>query len=133
MPVDAFAVLAEPTRRRILDVLRTADASVNELVAAVAVSQPTVSKHLKVLREAGFVTVRTARQQRIYAIDVRELRRLDAWLEPYRQLWTRHLDALERHLDRVDATGPTGAAAPTGARESTGPRSQRGGRRDEAR
>jgi DNA-binding transcriptional ArsR family regulator len=106
MPADAFTVLAEPTRRRILDVLRTAEASVNELVAAVAVSQPTVSKHLKVLREAGFVTVRTARQQRIYAIDVRELRRIDAWLEPYRQLWTRHLDALERHLDRVDAKQP---------------------------
>jgi DNA-binding transcriptional ArsR family regulator len=108
MPVDAFAVLAEPTRRRILDVLCTTEASVNELAAAVAVSQPTASKHLKVLREAGFVTVRTARQQRIYAIDVRELRRIDAWLEPYRQLWTRHLDALERHLARVDASEPTG-------------------------
>ena len=108
MPVDAFAVLAEPTRRRILDVLRTSKASVNELVAAVAVSQPTVSKHLKVLREAGFVTVRTARQQRIYAIDVGELRRIDDWLAPYRQLWTRHLDALERHLARVDAKEPAG-------------------------
>jgi DNA-binding transcriptional ArsR family regulator len=120
MPVDAFAVLAEPTRRRILDALRTAEASVNELVATVAVSQPAVSKHLKVLREAGFVTVRTARQQRIYAIDTRELRRIDAWLEPYRQLWTRHLDALERHLDRVDAKERPGAKEPPGARGADG-------------
>ena len=126
MPVDAFAVLAEPTRRRILDVLRTDEASVNELVAAVAVSQPAVSKHLKVLREAGFVTVRTARQQRIYAIDTRELRRIDAWLEPYRQLWTRHLDALERHLERVDAKARPGGKEPPGARRPTR------GRRDEA-
>jgi DNA-binding transcriptional ArsR family regulator len=111
MPVDSFAVLAEPTRRRILDLLRTSEASVNELVAAVAISQPTVSKHLKVLREAGFVSVRTARQQRIYAIDVRELRRIDAWLEPYRQLWTRHLDALERHLARVDRKESSGDGA----------------------
>ena len=116
MPVDAFAVLAEPTRRRILDVLRTAEASVNELVAIVAVSQPTVSKHLKVLREAGFVTVRTARQQRIYAIDTQQLRHIDAWLEPYRQLWTRHLDALERHLDRVDIKDPASTRERTGRR-----------------
>jgi len=112
MPADAFAVLAEPTRRRILDVLRTDEASVNELVAAVAVSQPAVSKHLKVLREAGFVTVRTVRQQRIYAIDTRELRRIDAWLEPYRRLWTRHLDALERHLDRAGAKQRSDATEP---------------------
>jgi DNA-binding transcriptional ArsR family regulator len=132
MPVDAFAVLAEPTRRRILDVLRTAEASVNELVAAVAVSQPAVSKHLKVLREAGFVTVRTARQQRIYAIDTRELRRIDAWLEPYRQLWTRHLDALERHLDRVGAKEPPGSKDRPGAKERPGAGEPRRRRRDEA-
>ena len=127
MPVDAFAGLAEPTRRRILDVLRTAEASVNELVAAVAVSQPAVSKHLKVLREAGFVTVRTARQQRIYAIDTGELRRIDAWLTPYRELWTRHLDALERHLDRIDAKEAPGAEEALRAKEPTTRR-----RRDEA-
>ena len=95
--------MTSPIRRagtRALAITATLVAGI--LIAAVAASQPTVSKHLKVLREAGFVSVRTARQQRIYAIDVRELRRIDAWLEPYRQLWTRHLDALERHLARVD-------------------------------
>jgi len=102
---DAFAVLAEPTRRRILDELRGSPASVGDLVSAVSISQPAMSKHLKVLREAGFVTVRIAAQQRIYAIDPQALRALDVWLEPYRALWTRHLDALERHLDRVDPRG----------------------------
>jgi DNA-binding transcriptional ArsR family regulator len=97
--VDAFAVLAEPTRRRILDKLRRSESSVGDLVESLAVSQPTVSKHLKVLREAGFVSCRTAAQQRIYRIEVRPFVALDEWLEPYRRLWTRHLDALERHLD----------------------------------
>jgi len=97
--VDTFAVLAEPTRRSILDELRTSERSVGELVASVAVSQPTMSKHLKVLREAGFVSCRTAAQQRIYRIEAGPLRELDEWLRPYRNLWDRHLDALERHLD----------------------------------
>jgi DNA-binding transcriptional ArsR family regulator len=100
--VDAFAVLAEPTRLRILDQLRTSDRSVGELVEALAVSQPTMSKHLKVLREAGFVSSRTAAQQRIYRIEAQRLQVLDEWLEPYRRLWTRHLDALERHLDNQE-------------------------------
>ncbi|GIJ44997.1 transcriptional regulator [Virgisporangium aliadipatigenens] len=99
---DAFAVLAEPTRRLILDRLRTTECSVGELVAALGVSQPTVSKHLKVLRDAGFVASRTAAQQRIYRIDLRALRQVDDWLAPYRRLWTHHLDALERHLDRQE-------------------------------
>lgn len=100
--MDAFVVLAEPTRLRILDQLRTSDRSVGELVEALAVSQPTMSKHLKVLREAGFVSSRTAAQQRIYRIEARRLQALDEWLEPYRRLWTRHLDALERHLDNQE-------------------------------
>ncbi len=99
VPVDTFAVLAEPTRRRILDRLRLADSSVGELVGTLAVAQPAVSKHLKVLREAGFVSCRTAAQQRIYRIEPAPFEALDAWLTPYRELWTRHLDALERHLD----------------------------------
>ena len=106
MSADAFAVLAEPTRRRILARLRAADSSVNELVEALGVSQPTMSKHLKVLREAGFVSSRVATQQRIYRIETGPLQALDAWLEPYRSLWNRHLDALERHLDRVDVRHP---------------------------
>ena len=99
MPADEFAVLAEPTRRRILDQLRSADSSVGELVSRLAVTQPAVSKHLKVLRDAGFVSCRSAAQQRIYRIEAAPLEAVDAWLAPYRQLWTRHLDALERHLD----------------------------------
>ncbi|GGR78802.1 transcriptional regulator [Micromonospora fulviviridis] len=92
-------MLAEPTRRRILDRLRRSESSVGELVAALGMSQPAVSKHLKVLREAGLVTCRTAAQQRIYRIDLRPLRAVDDWLGPYRRMWTDHLDALERHLD----------------------------------
>jgi DNA-binding transcriptional ArsR family regulator len=98
----AFAVLAEPTRRRILDELRGSDRSVNELVGALAMSQPAVSKHLKVLRDAGLVSRRTVAQQRIYRLDAGPLRTLDEWLAPYRQLWSTHLDALERHLDRQE-------------------------------
>ncbi len=97
--MDAIAVLAEPTRRRILDELRLAERSVGDLVAALAMSQPAVSKHLKVLREAGFVASRTAAQQRIYRLEPGPFRALDAWLAPYRRLWNRHLDALEHHLE----------------------------------
>jgi DNA-binding transcriptional ArsR family regulator len=100
--VDAFAVIAEPTRRRILDALRRSESSVGELVEALAVSQPTLSKHLKVLREAGFVSCRTAAQQRIYRIEARPFEALDEWLEPYRRLWSNHLDALVRHLDNQE-------------------------------
>ena len=99
MPVDAIAVLAEPTRRRILDELRLGDSSVGQLVEKLAMSQPAVSKHLKVLREAGFVSSRTAAQQRIYSLEPAPFRALDAWLAPYRRMWNRHLTALERHLE----------------------------------
>ncbi|MFF2848014.1 ArsR/SmtB family transcription factor [Streptomyces sp. NPDC058001] len=100
--MDTFSVLSEPTRRRILDRLLVGDSSVNELVETLRVSQPTVSKHLKVLRDAGFVTCRTQAQQRIYRIHARPFQALDDWLQPYRALWDRHLDALERHLDALD-------------------------------
>lgn len=100
MSADTFAVLAEPTRRRILDELCASESSVGDLVDALAVSQPTMSKHLKVLRDAGFVSRRVAAQRRIYRVEAPPFERLDEWLEPYRRLWARHLDALERHLDR---------------------------------
>lgn len=97
--LDAFTILAEPTRRRILDQLRDAEHSVGQLVDSLGVSQPAVSKHLRVLREAGFVSCRIAARQRIYRLDPGPLRAVDGWLDPYRRLWNRHLDALERHLD----------------------------------
>jgi len=100
--VDAFTVLAEPTRRRILDELVGAEASVGALVDALALSQPTVSKHLRVLRDAGFVSCRSHAQQRIYRVEPEPLQAVATWLEPYRRLWTRHLDALARHLDEQE-------------------------------
>lgn len=102
MPADAFAVVAEPTRRRILDELRACEHSVGQLVDALAVSQPAVSKHLKVLRDAGLVSCRTAAQQRIYRLEAAPFQALDEWIAPYRAMWTTHLDALERHLDRQE-------------------------------
>lgn len=104
-PVDTlFAVLVEPNRRRILDLLRDGQRSVNEIVEALGLSQPAVSKHLRVLKEAGLVEVRPDAQRRLYALRPEALSELDEWLAPYRRLWEKHLDALERHLDtRPDA------------------------------
>ncbi|MFC0436725.1 helix-turn-helix transcriptional regulator [Kutzneria buriramensis] len=96
-----FEVLAEPSRRRILDLLRVQERSVNQLVDQLELSQPAVSKHLRVLREAGLVTVRVDAQRRCYRLRLDPLRELDDWLAPYRRLWSEHLDALERHLDRM--------------------------------
>jgi DNA-binding transcriptional ArsR family regulator len=97
----AFEVLAEPNRRRILDLLRAGERPVGDLVDALAVSQPAVSKHLRVLRDAGFVEARTEAQRRIYRLRHEPLRDLDDWLAPYRQLWSARLDDLERHLDAM--------------------------------
>ena len=94
-----FEVLAEPSRRRILDLLRDEERSVGQLVDHLELSQPAVSKHLRVLREAGLVTVRVDAQRRRYRLRLDPLRELDDWLAPYRRLWSDHLDALERHLD----------------------------------
>jgi DNA-binding transcriptional ArsR family regulator len=102
MAVDVFGVVAEPTRRRILDQLRMRESSVGELVSTLAVSQPTMSKHLRVLREAGFVSSRVEAQQRIYRVEAQRFRAIDDWLAPYRRLWNSHLDALERHLDNEE-------------------------------
>ena len=102
MNSESFAVLAEPTRLRILAELTACDRSVGELVGTLKLSQPAVSKHLKVMRDAGFVSCRIAAQQRIYRIETQPFEILDAWLAPYRRLWAKHLDALERHLDGED-------------------------------
>ena len=97
-----FAVLAEPSRRRILDLLREGDRSVGDLVEGLEMSQPGVSKHLKVLKEAGLVEVRADAQRRRYRLRAEPLAELDAWLEPYRHLWSVRLDALEAHLDNLE-------------------------------
>jgi DNA-binding transcriptional ArsR family regulator len=94
-----FDVLAEPTRRRILDLLLDRERPVGELVKRLKLSQPGVSKHLRVLREAGLVSVRSDAQRRIYGVRPEPLREVAEWLEPYRELWSERLDALERHLD----------------------------------
>ena len=100
MAVDMFEVVVEPHRRRILDVLREGDRSVGDLVDQLDIAQPTVSKHLKALREAGLVVVRPEAQRRWYQLRPEPLRELDAWIEPYRTAWAGRLDALARHLDR---------------------------------
>ena len=97
--LSAFSVLAEPSRRRILDILRDGEQPVNVLVAALSASQPAVSKHLRVLRDAGVVESRVDAQRRLYRVRHEGLREVDAWLEPYRAMWNDSLDALERHLD----------------------------------
>jgi DNA-binding transcriptional ArsR family regulator len=96
-----FEVLAEPRRREILDLLRDSERPVGELVEQLALSQPAVSKHLKVLRDAGLVEVRQDAQRRWYRLRLAPLVEIDAWLEPYRDLWRDRLDALEEHLDRM--------------------------------
>ena len=95
-------VLAEPRRRDILDVLRSGEQSVSALVDGLGLSQPNVSKHLRVLREAGLVSTRPEGRRRLYRLEPRPLQELDAWLAPYRRLWTRSLDALEAHLDEME-------------------------------
>jgi DNA-binding transcriptional ArsR family regulator len=94
-----FEVLAEPTRRRILDLLRDRPRLVGELSAELGLSQPGTSKHLRVLRDAGLVKVRAEAQRRWYELDPAPLAEVDAWLAPYRWMWADRLDALERHLD----------------------------------
>jgi DNA-binding transcriptional ArsR family regulator len=96
-----FEVVAEPTRRRILDLLRERSRPVGELVGLSGLSQPLVSKHLRVLREAGLVRVRQDAQRRWYELRPEPLAELDAWLEPYRRLWAGRFDDLERHLDAM--------------------------------
>jgi DNA-binding transcriptional ArsR family regulator len=99
--VPPFDVLAEPTRRRILDLLLERPRPVAELTEALGLTQPGTSKHLRVLREAGLVRVRAEAQRRWYELRPEPLAQIDAWLQPYRRLWADSLDALERHLDTM--------------------------------
>jgi DNA-binding transcriptional ArsR family regulator len=97
---SAFDVLAEPSRREILELLRDGERPVSELVDHLNLSQPAVSKHLRVMKNAGLVEVRPDAQQRFYRICPEPLEQLDEWLEPYRKFWTTQLDRLESHLDQ---------------------------------
>jgi DNA-binding transcriptional ArsR family regulator len=96
--MSPYSALAEPHRRQILDMLLTGEHSVGDLVARLDISQPGVSKHLRVLREAGLVADRVAGRERRYSLRLDPLAEIDAWLEPYRVRWSRRLDALEHHL-----------------------------------
>lgn len=104
MTTATFEVLAEPSRRRIVEVLRNGERPVNDLVDVLRLTQPSVSKHLKVLKDAGLVSVRPDAQRRLYRLQPGPLRELDEWLAPFRALWADRLDALERHLDQMEDT-----------------------------
>jgi len=99
--VIPFEVIAEPNRRRILDLLVGAERPVGVLVDELQLSQPAVSKHLRILRDAGFVDVRSDGQRRLYRVRPEPLREIDVWLAPYRRMWKQRLDDLESHLDRT--------------------------------
>ncbi len=98
----AFEVVAEPHRRRILELLRNSDRPVGDLVDELALSQPSVSKHLRVLRDAGLVDVRHDAQRRVYRLVPEPLVEIDEWLTPFREAWARRLDALEAHLEQME-------------------------------
>ncbi len=102
-----FEILAEPNRRAILGLLVSSQQSVGAIERQLRMPQPTVSKHLRVLREAGFVESTVDAQRRLYRLKPEPFQELDAWLAPFRRFWSAHLDALERHLDRMDRSTPT--------------------------
>ena len=98
--MNVFGALADPTRAEIVDALAGGDRTVNEIVRLFEISQPSISRHLRVLREAGLVRVEPEGRKRIYRLDPAPLREIDGWLERYRKFWARKLDALESHLDQ---------------------------------
>jgi DNA-binding transcriptional ArsR family regulator len=103
---SAFAVLAEPSRRAILSLLASSERSVGEIETKLRMPQPSVSKHLRVLRQAGFVESRVDAQRRLYRVRPEPLMEVDEWLAPFRRFWSAHVDALERHLDRMERARP---------------------------
>jgi len=104
---SVFEIIAEPNRRAILSLLASSQQSVGEIGQKLRMTQPTVSKHLRVLREAGFVESTVDAQRRLYRLKPEPLQEVDLWLAQFRQLWSTHVDALERHLDRMDQPTPT--------------------------
>jgi DNA-binding transcriptional ArsR family regulator len=105
---SSFAIIAEPNRRAILSLLASSERSVGEIERRLRMPQTSVSKHLRVLREAGFVESRIEAQRRVYQIRPEPLIEVDTWLAPFRRFWTTHVDALERHLDRMAQQAPQG-------------------------
>jgi DNA-binding transcriptional ArsR family regulator len=98
---STFTMLAEPNRRAMLTLLLASECSVGEIERKLRLSQPSVSKHLRALREAGFVESRVDAQRRLYRLRPQPLMELDQWLDPFRRFWSKHVDALEQHLDRM--------------------------------
>jgi DNA-binding transcriptional ArsR family regulator len=103
---STFGIIAEPNRRAILSLLALSERSVSDIEHQLRMPQPSVSKHLRVLREAGFVEARVDAQRRVYRIRAEPLMEIDDWLASFRHFWSAHVDALERHLDRMDQTPP---------------------------
>lgn len=99
---SSFAIVSEPNRRAILSMLLTSERSVGEIENKLRLSQPSVSKHLRVLKDAGFVESRIEAQRRLYRLRPEPLMELDEWLAPFRRFWSKHVDALEKHLDKMD-------------------------------
>ncbi|HEU5402343.1 MAG TPA: metalloregulator ArsR/SmtB family transcription factor [Terriglobales bacterium] len=104
---SAFEILAEPNRRAILSLLVSSEQSVGEIERRLGMTQPTVSKHLRVLREAGFVEATVDAQRRLYRLKPEPFQEVDAWLAQFRRFWSAHIDALERHLDRMEQSTAT--------------------------
>jgi len=104
---SVFEIIAEPNRRAILSLLGSSEQSVGEIERQLRMSQPTVSKHLRVLRDAGFVEATVDAQRRLYRLRPEPLQEVDAWVAQFRRYWSAHIDALERHLDRMDPPTPT--------------------------
>lgn len=102
----SFAIVAEANRRAILSLLLSSERSVGEIERELQLSQPSVSKHLRVLRDAGFVESRIEAQRRLYRLRPEPLMELDAWLAPFRRFWSKHVDALEQHLDNMEKVPP---------------------------
>ena len=102
--MESFEILAEPNRRAILALLVSSQQSVGEIERQLGMSQPAVSKHLRVLRDAGFVESTVDAQRRVYRLKPKPLQQVDAWLAQFRRFWSAHVDALERHLDRIDTS-----------------------------
>jgi DNA-binding transcriptional ArsR family regulator len=117
---SAFGIIAEPNRRAILSLLVSSEQSVGEIERQLRMPQPTVSKHLRVLREAGFVEATVDAQRRLYRLRPEPFQEVDAWLAPFRRFWSAHVDALERHLDRMEPPTPTDRKPPKKRRRRKG-------------